>query len=541
MLGTTFLAACVRRPRQALLVCATSSRRAAASAPTTATQFSVSVGDNGLFLVLAAKPRGRFSAHETGATANVGDQESASVSSSMTQEMLVEIARQVPPAAHALARTHRLAATKEANVHVRAELKRAWEALRAGRSPQKERAGGQPPTAQEDDEKKPAVEFFDPLSLPLRDAGIFSAAAYGMAFEGRFLDSVASATRLFLTKKGAFVREAPSEPNRQSVCRMLRASNWEPLHSASIQANRNRIEIVDAVFATEAFRPTFVLCLDHVARRVVVSWRGTISSGDTATDADATPIPFCDGLAPRGFVLSLLAARVTFGTPAQGSVAASKSLTDAIAELLAVNTGYDVLVTGHSLGGSLALLSALHIARSDAVAKVGTPKVDAIAFGPPPPFARTASTSSSTAAQPTSLVSLVLGHDPVPRMQPRKIAALLTGGRVGGAGSSSSTLLEGSSLAVTYQHPGPVLLLQRRGPNHGASIARVCSESFRPLESMEANSANAGAADANLTWRRLLHPNCMGDHLLGRYLSCLQECSTERTANGATRASRHQM
>mmetsp|Transcript_1439 Transcript_1439/g.1991 ORF Transcript_1439/g.1991 Transcript_1439/m.1991 type:complete len:505 (+) Transcript_1439:230-1744(+) len=107
--------------------------------------------------------------------------------------------------------------------------------------------------------------------------------------------------------------------------------------------------------ASEVYRPGHFLCVDHAAKQVVLSIRGTIRLQDLWTDLVCHPAKFSvadtvtneelDGFAHEGF---LTAARVL-----------AFDLHDEVAAALNENPSYSLAVTGHSLGGSVATLLAL--------------------------------------------------------------------------------------------------------------------------------------------------------------------------------------
>eukprot|EP00906_Rhabdomonas_costata_P002005 RCo003151 len=154
----------------------------------------------------------------------------------------------------------------------------------------------------------------------------------------------------------------------------------------------------------DVYRPAYILAIDHKWRSVVVAFRGTSSVHDALTDASFKMI--------TAEFRHLGSLRVS-----EGFWKASKNSKEKLdsrgrlAAALRANPGYALVLTGHSLGGAVAMLVGLlyHVELG------GAHPVRCYAFSPPPAFSEADYTSPALATLRTLTVSCVRGDDLVPR------------------------------------------------------------------------------------------------------------------------------
>ena len=93
------------------------------------------------------------------------------------------------------------------------------------------------------------------------------------------------------------------------------------------------------------FQPSCFIALDHDRRWVVLAIRGTMHSGDALTDSCADAVAFLTGYAHAGMCAA--------------AWQLAKQQLPKIAQALAANPTYDLVMTGHSMGGGVAALMAM--------------------------------------------------------------------------------------------------------------------------------------------------------------------------------------
>jgi hypothetical protein len=174
--------------------------------------------------------------------------------------------------------------------------------------------------------------------------------------------------------------------------------------------------------AASHLRPAFFIGVDHPRGRVVLSVRGSKALADVLTSLTGAPVP-----------LLLSAGLPGGGRVHAGMLAAAKTLQrdtePLLRELARRHPSYDLLITGHSLGGSVAaLLSHLLFKAEDDKGGgsssslppfSGFQRVSCVAVAP----AAVASASLADALAP-GVTSLVLGSDVVPRFSLANVVRL---------------------------------------------------------------------------------------------------------------------
>ncbi|KAK2160528.1 hypothetical protein LSH36_131g02023 [Paralvinella palmiformis] len=160
----------------------------------------------------------------------------------------------------------------------------------------------------------------------------------------------------------------------------------------------NEQDIVYATYYNRIYQIPFFVALDHTEEAVVISIRGTLSLRDAVTDLSADSEP-------------LEAPGVEDGRAHSGILRAAKHIQQTITELQLLNKafekapGYQLVITGHSLGAGAASILAI-LLRPD------YPQLKCFAFSPP----------GWLVSLPVSryteqfICSVVLGKDLVPRL-----------------------------------------------------------------------------------------------------------------------------
>lgn len=151
----------------------------------------------------------------------------------------------------------------------------------------------------------------------------------------------------------------------------------------------------------------FYVAVDHETQSVVVAIRGTLSGHDALTDLAAVT----DSITIEGLPVGWTAHR--------GMLQAAKFLYSQLVQLnliedaLLLNPGYDLVVTGHSLGAGAAVLLSLLL-------KTKYPQLRCYAFSPP------GGLLSLAAARYTEsyCMTVIVGDDLVPRLSLGNIETL---------------------------------------------------------------------------------------------------------------------
>jgi len=197
------------------------------------------------------------------------------------------------------------------------------------------------------------------LARLFRAAG-FAAAAYGSALE--HMRSIPHAGKGLVLGMGRLVAE------RTGVKQMLKevlSNEVLPLAEQSFMewgsGAANCIKVVhelcrgsEVVFwdhTSSLFSPCMYIAVDHKSGWVVLSVRGTMHTSDVVADLCIEPTPFLTGRAHSGFAAAAWQLMKDHGPR--------------LARALAAHPGYELVLTGHSMGAGIAALATMLLRARD--------------------------------------------------------------------------------------------------------------------------------------------------------------------------------
>ena len=184
--------------------------------------------------------------------------------------------------------------------------------------------------------------------------------------------------------------------------------------TAADRAQCMGVETEDVLFSwlnddSDEHCPKFMVLLDHINTSVVLVIRGTFSFKDVLMDVVCEDAEFLDGFAHKGFM--------------EGSRKVMEKCSTVIEKALIENFGYELVVCGHSMGGSVAVMITMELLRS-ARYPVLPPGISArcVALGSAPVY-RTEGACSAIFLDRISVY--VNDKDVVPRLSLGSVAKLL--------------------------------------------------------------------------------------------------------------------
>jgi hypothetical protein len=248
-----------------------------------------------------------------------------------------------------------------------------------------------------------------PVQLLLWRALRYATAVYGEVYRRGSFSSTFSAALLFTVNRGSV--DLPKATNDAAVTSLLE------LPPSSLRLSR---------WASAATEPSYALLVDHGLGHIVVAFRGTLNTFDIMTDLAAVGVPFCGGYAHQGaaHVVNAIfdhrssqyvrrppstatAASAAPASAAQGvkkqlemagngnvkvvlepyalqTLATPDGLLDGLEQLAAEYPTYSILITGHSLGGGVAVLFATRLHHDRVFSESLLRRIHVLAFAPMP-------------------------------------------------------------------------------------------------------------------------------------------------------------
>eukprot|EP00092_Neocalanus_flemingeri_P011292 GFUD01012169.1.p1 GENE.GFUD01012169.1~~GFUD01012169.1.p1 ORF type:complete len:430 (-),score=81.39 GFUD01012169.1:702-1991(-) len=179
-------------------------------------------------------------------------------------------------------------------------------------------------------------------------------------------------------------------------------------------AKTMEVDTEDVLFSwfkddSEEHCPKFMVLLDHTHSSVVLIIRGTFCFKDALLDVVCEDAEFLDGFAHKGFI--------------EGSRKVMDKCSKVLEDALIDHFGYQLVICGHSMGGSVATMITLEMLRSNRY-QVLPPgiSVRCVALGSAPVYR----TEGDLCAQYLEKIDIyIYGTDVVPRLSLGSVAKLL--------------------------------------------------------------------------------------------------------------------
>jgi len=175
------------------------------------------------------------------------------------------------------------------------------------------------------------------------------------------------------------------------------------------------VELEDVVFTwfkddNDEHCPKFMILLDHERAAVVLVIRGTFCFKDALIDVVCEEAEFLDGFAHKGFM--------------EGSRKVLDKSAKILEQSLVEHYGYSLVVCGHSMGGSVAVMITMELLRNNSVATVLPPGITArcVALGSAPVYRTEGGINTDYLDKITVYVN---DKDVVPRLSLGSVAKLL--------------------------------------------------------------------------------------------------------------------
>jgi len=162
-----------------------------------------------------------------------------------------------------------------------------------------------------------------------------------------------------------------------------------------------------------ALMPRYFIAVDERRRSVVLCIRGTLSLSDILTDVCAESVPFADiGVAHQGI--------------SAGAIRLKEETRETINSLLDENTGFSLIICGHSLGAGTASLLTMSLLNDQDNSLLPHPlqttEFQAYCYAPPPTFGPLGSIPVHWNAR---IHSFINGADVVPKLSLSSVYRLL--------------------------------------------------------------------------------------------------------------------